>query len=279
MTGEALSDWVLFGDAWLAGGFIAALLALVGVVVVLRGQIFLGAALAQASTLGVAAALALSGGLLAGRSWAASDSFVATMGGVVAALAALAASGKGDAAAGWVFLASSSLSVLLVSDDPHGLEEIRRLATSSLVSAGRGEARLFGALAVTAAFAVAAAHRRILLVATDPEMAAATGLRAARWRAALAVATALAVGLSVRCGGALYAFACLALPALAARGFCRTMRGMLIAAPVVALLAAAAGFAAAHRWDWPPGQTAAALLSALVPLGNLAGALRRRLRP
>ena len=54
-----ISSWSLFAESYLVGVFSAALLALLGAWVVGRRQIFLGAAIAQASGLGVAIALGL----------------------------------------------------------------------------------------------------------------------------------------------------------------------------------------------------------------------------
>jgi hypothetical protein len=56
-----LESWALFQTTYLAGIALAALLALVGVWVVAREQVFLGAAIAQASTLGIAALLWIAG--------------------------------------------------------------------------------------------------------------------------------------------------------------------------------------------------------------------------
>ena len=59
---EAFVDsWGLFADTYLAGWAVAVLLSLVGVWVVARDQIFLGAAVSQASTLGTAVAIWLQG--------------------------------------------------------------------------------------------------------------------------------------------------------------------------------------------------------------------------
>ena len=54
VIGEFLASWPLFHNAYLAGWLIGVMLALAGVVVVARNQIFIGAAVAQASTLGIA---------------------------------------------------------------------------------------------------------------------------------------------------------------------------------------------------------------------------------
>ncbi len=59
MIESFLASWDLFRDTYLVGWLLAVLLSLLGVFVVARDQVFLGAAVTQASTLGVALALAL----------------------------------------------------------------------------------------------------------------------------------------------------------------------------------------------------------------------------
>jgi ABC-type Mn2+/Zn2+ transport system permease subunit len=51
------------------------------------------------------------------------------------------------------------------------------------------------------------------------------------------------------------------LPGLVARNLCRTVRGMLVAAPVIALASVVTAFVVANHYDWPPGQAAVALLA------------------
>ncbi|MBA3846173.1 MAG: metal ABC transporter permease, partial [Planctomycetes bacterium] len=83
------------------------------------------------------------------------------------------------------------------------------------------------------------------------------------------------LALAIHAGGLMYAFGCLVLPALAARGACRTVRGQLVAAPVIAGVTALAMAMVADRWDLPPGQLTVAMLCGLVVVGRGIGALRR----
>ena len=65
MITRFLASWALFSHAYITAWLIGILLSLVGVLVVARDQIFLGAAVAQAATLGIAVAMVL-GDLLSG---------------------------------------------------------------------------------------------------------------------------------------------------------------------------------------------------------------------
>jgi ABC-type Mn2+/Zn2+ transport system permease subunit len=258
-----LDSWPLFQTTYLAGWSIAVGLSLVGVWVVARDQIFLGVSVAQASTLGVATALWL------GEVSAFAGS-LAVAASIATALLTARYGGAGrespEAVTGWVFLLAASLPVLLLADSPHGLEEVHALVFSTILGASRTDLGLLAGLAAATVLAVARYHRALLLFAMDPEMASAVGMRRRLWTALVAVWLGLAVGLSIRVGGTLYAFGCLVLPALVARNLCREVRGVLVLAPVLALAAAVCGFVAAHSADTPPAHTTVALLCALLLL-------------
>jgi len=201
-----LDSWSLFGTTYLVGLLAAAVLAQVGVWVVARNQIFLGAAVAQASTLGVAVALSaapLAGG--AALAWLGSPVLPL----VFAVLASVATawivgrprsaqSESAEALNGWVFLASSSVPVLLLAHSPHGLEEIQRLMFSTLLTASPLDLALFAVLAAAGAALTAAASGALLLFSVDPASASAFSLKTARWRALAALWLGLAVGLATR---------------------------------------------------------------------------------
>ncbi|MGH7411665.1 MAG: metal ABC transporter permease [Candidatus Methylomirabilis sp.] len=282
MIENFISSWALFHNTYLAGWLIGLLLSLIGVLVVARDQIFIGAAVSQASTLGIALAMWIGAWAGAGlRLWFRSDEFLSIMAVAFSVIAALitARGGEGsreshEAITGWVFLASASLSILIVSRSPHGLEEIHRLLSSSIIGATRADVWTFGLLAGAAALSLCAGLRRILLFAMDPVMAAAVGMRITRWGALTSAGLGLAVGLSIRSSGMLYTFGCLVLPALIAKHICREVRPMFLVAPIVAVGTGMAGFVLANHYDFPPAQMTIALLSLLLMVAWLFRNLR-----
>jgi ABC-type Mn2+/Zn2+ transport system permease subunit len=273
---EFLVSWPLFRNAYMAGWLIGVLLALIGVLVVARDQIFIGAAVSQASTLGAALALRAADLAAGTASWLAGDaflSFLAVLSSVVAALVTARGATAGreshEARTGWVFLLSASVAILLVAHSPHGLQEVQRLLSSSIIGATTLDLWLLGGLLAIAVPALVLAHRHLLLLAMDAEMAAAVGLRVERWSAAIALALGLAVGLSMHCAGLLYTFGCLVLPPLIARNVLREVRPMFVVAPLVALATAAVGFVLANYYDYPPAQMTVAILCALLAASRL----------
>jgi ABC-type Mn2+/Zn2+ transport system permease subunit len=272
MIESFLGSWDLFQHMYLAGWLIGLLLSLVGVLVVARDQIFIGVAVSQASTLGIASGLrmgSLSG--LSGFAWLHADGFLSLMAVVFAVLAALLTTHGGtvgseshEALTGWVFLVSASLSILLVAHSPHGLEEVQRLLSSSIIGATAVDVWTFGSLAGCTLLIAILAHRRLLLFALDPAMAMAVGMRVSCWAVGSAAWLGLAVGLCMRVSGVLYTFGSLVLPALMAKNLCREVSTVFLLAPCIAVGVGVVGFVLANHFDYPPAQMTVALLSVLL---------------
>lgn len=272
MIESFLASWDLFQQTYLSGWLIALLLSLVGVFVVARDQIFIGIAVSQASTLGIALGMGVGSWLdLHEVAWLGSDGFLSGMAVVFAILAALLTGRRSEAGGeshetitGWVFLLSASLSILLVAHSPHGIDEIQRLLSSSLIGATTGDVWTFAVLNVFTIIVLGSAHRRLLLFSMDPPMAAAVGMRVSWWAAGAAIWLGLVIGLSMRVSGMLYTFGLLVLPALVAKNLCREVRVIFLISPVIALSVSAIGFVLANHYDYPPAQMTVALLSGLL---------------
>ncbi len=265
------ASWPLFRDAYAAGWLAALALSLVGVVVVARDQVFAGAAFAQASTLGVAAALWLvrstAGVAMLGREHDLQTAFAVAG----AAVAAVAVEIGGEhtresrsAVLGWIFLFAASASVLILSRSPHGLEEIHALVASSILGARSTDVTLFACVLASLIVVLASTRRRLILFLLDRPMAEAVGMRIGRWSMGVALATGLVIGLALRSTGLLYTFGCLVLPPIAARSLCRNIAPMFALAPILAVSTAFIGFVVAHAYDYPPAQMTVVLQAACV---------------
>jgi ABC-type Mn2+/Zn2+ transport system permease subunit len=262
MIESFLSSWTLFYQSYLTGWLISLLLSIIGVLVVARDQIFIGAAVSQASTLGIALTMWASVVFPLERfSWFQSDVFLSAMA-VIFSILAASITGRGgetgkeshEAITGWVFLISGSLSILIVSHSPHGLEEIHRLLSSSIIGATTADIWNFSLLTFLTVFLIFLFYRKILLFTLDPSMASAIGMKMRIWSLTTSAWLGLAVGLSIRTSGMLYTFGCLILPALVAKNLCREVRYMFWVAPAVAVGTGIIGFLLANHYDYPPGQ-------------------------
>lgn len=327
MLTEFITSWEIFYASYLAGLFIALALSLPGIIVIARDQIFIGAATAQASMLGVTLAMFIGGAAVASlpQTWANqpivekkaeprlegddaldafmrdegireepkvhthprpveayywherlrialnTDGFRSLMGAVFAVLAALLTARRRshEALTGWVFLACASGSVLAASHSAHGLEEVNRLVSSSLIGATDSELFTFAALAAVSVAATIGIGRRLLFATIDPQTAQAAGLRVGRLALLINVWLGLCLGLAIKSSGMLFSFGALVLPVLIARSLCREVRQMALWAPVIAVLGALAAFFLAHAFNYPPGQVAVALWCVLLLVGQV----------
>ena len=275
MIESFVSSWSLFHNAYLSGWLIGLLLSLVGVLVVARDQIFIGAAVSQASMLGIAVGILLGSWItLDEQSWWRSDIFHAIMGGIFAVLAALITVPGGktagreshEAVTGWVFLLSGSLSILMLAHSPHGLAEIQRLLSSTIIGATETDIWVFTTMTLVTGVTLAFCYRRILLLMMDPEMASAVGMKVVLWESLLSVWLGASIGFSIHVSGVLYTFGCLVLPALVAKNLGRDVRTLFFIAPAVALGSGVIAFVLANYYDYPPGQMAATCLCLLLAM-------------
>lgn len=284
MIREFIESWHLFAVNYSVGWLAAAMLGLIGVIVVARDQVFLGAAVAQASTLGVALAMWAGAALHSvAPAWVESSPFLtatAIVSSVAAALVSTRAGGQGresrEAVTGWLYLLGGAGSVVVVANSPHGEEEVRRLfSSSSLLGATRGDLVELAVLLAAMCAVVVLWWRPILLWVMDPVMASATGVRVRALQLGLAAGLGVGIGLSIRVSGLLYTFGCLVLPALIAKNLAREVRTMFVLAPLIAVGVAVVGFVVANdrRVDVPPGQMTVTLLALLLPV---AWAVRKR---
>jgi ABC-type Mn2+/Zn2+ transport system permease subunit len=277
-----LHSWSLFDDTYYAAWLIAVLLALVGVFVVARDQIFVGAAIAQASTLGVAIALCLGAAFASEASFWRTELSHSLVGGVCAVGAALVAARVGgvgreshEAVTGFIWLLGASASVLIIAHSPHGLDEVQQLVSSSVVGATRTDVVLFAALTVVTALLVFARRRPLTLLAMDPAMARTVGVSPA-WDTLCAAWLGVVMGTTIHTAGVIYAFGCLVLPALVAKNVCRETLSMFVVAPIVAFAIAVAGFVGGNLYDFNEAQLTVALLCVALAAAWTLRSVRRR---
>jgi len=272
MLTEFLQSWPMFHESYLVALLGGGLLSLLGVLVVARDEVFLAAAVAQASVLGVALALMLG--------WE-NPVVPAVAFSVVAALAAGGRSSRGGTSreeiTAWTFLITSSLAVLVLSRSPVGMKNVQSVLSSSILGASRLEVATFAGLALLAAVMVALNANRLVLLVIDPVMAAAVGMSVAAWSLTLSASLGLVSGLAIRSTGLLFTFGCLVLPALVAKNLCRSVKPMFLVAPAVGVGSVLLGLLLAHNFDFPPGQLIVALLAVVLTLAWGWREIRQRL--
>ncbi|MFN0056813.1 MAG: metal ABC transporter permease [Planctomycetota bacterium] len=269
MISDFLASWPLFQNTYLSGWLSSVLLALVGVALVTRDQMFLGAAIAQASTLGVALHIWLSsigaGAIATVLSLPGAKAVIAFGCAVIAALATARPNRESrEAVAAWLFLGCGSLAVLLVAQSPHGRVEVEQLLTRSILGASAGEMWTLAVATSALLFLAVKLERPLRLVLMDSAFALAVGMPMRRWTNGIAIIMGGAVGLALPIAGLTYTFCSLVLPPLIARRLVRELRTLLWVAPVIALISSIASSVLAHALDWPPAHTLVLVQSALL---------------
>jgi ABC-type Mn2+/Zn2+ transport system permease subunit len=243
---------------------------LVGVFLVVRRLVFMGVALPQISSTGVAIALSLPlwlGFKLSGQSPDSAHEF-AFLGSItfslvaILVLAFLERRGRGhpEGRLGTAYVVAAALSILILSKNPYGeigwldmlKGEVITISNSDLVMTAAALAIVFLVLAFF--------HRELLLVSFDRETAIILGKNVIFWDVLLYVLIGLTVSMAVLTVGPLIAFGFLLIPALTAHLFARNMRQFTILASLIGGAAAFFGFWIAYQYDYPVGPTDVVLL-------------------
>jgi len=243
---------------------------LVGVYLVLRRLVFMGVALPQISSCGIAFAFALQGWkLLPHAHETPGEHTLAFLGSTVFTLSAilvlslLARRGRGsvEARIGTAYVLAGAWSILLLVKNPIGEHGLLDLLKGEIIAVSN-----FELVATAGAFALVVAalvvfQKEFLLVSFDPEMAVTLKKRVLGWDAFLFLLIGLTISMSVLSVGPLVTFGFLLLPPLTAHLFARNMRQLAMLASGIGGASALTGFCVAYRWDLPVGATDVALLS------------------
>ncbi|MEI6129366.1 MAG: metal ABC transporter permease [Planctomycetota bacterium] len=272
MSDTFLQAFQLFAAPFTTALLLAALLPRLGFWLLLRQQVFLGAAIGQASALGFAVALwcGLGSGILHGLT---NDSWLIVFGGLsamavaVLSLRALSAARSNlEARSVTVFLLGGSGAMLLMANDPHGLHEVMRLQSSGMLGASATDVVIAGALLLVTFGAQQRFHLRLLLWAMDPTQARAQGMRPINYDVAVGACFGLCVAFATHATGLLFTVGLLVLPVLLMRELCASLRSVIRFAPIVGAIGTLIALFIAQKpsVDWPPGQATVALLAVAV---------------
>jgi ABC-type Mn2+/Zn2+ transport system permease subunit len=243
---------------------------LVGVFLVMRRLAFMGIALPQISSTGVAIALSLPlwfGFNLAGHgsqsvhTFAFAGSITFSLGAVLT-LAFMERGGRGqpESRLGTAYVVAAALGILLLSQNPYGeigwldmlKGEVIAISNSDLVLTAATLALVIGALGMF--------QKELLLVSFDRDMALILRKNVVFWDVLLYILIGLTVSMAVLSVGPLISFGFLLIPALIAHLFARNMRQFTAMASLIGGATAFFGFYIAYNWDMPVGPTDVVLL-------------------
>src|SRR5688572_8470581 len=260
-----LERLMLFRDALMGSLVIAITCSILGVYVVLRRIVFVGAALAQLSSAGVALALFLSG-----AAWAegigrhpTEMALALTLGGVLfLAFESPRSLVPRDAAIGIAYTVAGAAGILLVAKAAVG-EAHDILLQGSILGMTPEDVRILLMAAVPVLILQFGFSRQVLFVSFDPETARTLGYRVRLWDLAFFGTLGLAIAAAMQYAGVLLVFDYLVVPAVTALLLARTMPGAILLSVAAAVLATLAGFALSVTYDLPTAPAIAACSGAL----------------
>jgi ABC-type Mn2+/Zn2+ transport system permease subunit len=230
-------------------------LGIIGVYLVIRRVVFLGLVLANAATLGAAAAQAYN--------WSPEITSV-----VVAIVAAL---GLGlvqrprrvsaESVMGWAYAVAAAAPVLILATVAAPDTDTLHMLFGNLLAVSVSHAVGLVIVALVIWLAHILFSRRFLLVTFDAEAAEVAGVNARGWSLGLNLLVGVAAAAAVHEIGALLTFALLTLPAMAALLVTSSMRATFLTAAGLGATLPCLGLAVSFYFDLPAGPASVALLA------------------
>ncbi|MGH7461348.1 MAG: metal ABC transporter permease [Longimicrobiales bacterium] len=245
----------LFREALYGTLLIALGCSVLGVYVVLRRIVFVGAALAQLSSAGIALAVLLSSfGMSMGHvTGEIGFSFLATIGGVVFfTVSGTRIRVPPDASLGLAYVLAGAVAVLMIAKtagaDVHDL-----FLQGNILGITLRDTVTLLIIVVSLLLMHVLLYKEFLFVSFDSEMAQTLGYATRRWTFLLYLTIGVMIAVAMRSAGVLLVFNFLVTPAVTGLLLGHNMRGVFAWAVVSGLLAALAGFALSVPFDLPTG--------------------------
>jgi ABC-type Mn2+/Zn2+ transport system permease subunit len=296
MLHQILSPYFLLRNSLYTSVFIGFACPLVGVFLVLRRLVFLGVALPQISSTGVAVVLSLPmwlGLKLSGQTSSHSMHALAFAGSItfsltaILVLAFLERRGRGqpEGRLGTAYVVAAALSILLLSKNPYGEIGWLDMLKGEVITISNFDLVLTAATLALVLAVLGVFRKEFLLVSFDRDMALTLRKNVVLWDVLLYMLIGLTVSMAVLSVGPLISFGFLLIPAMAAHTVARTMRFFTVLASLIGGVAAFLGFCIAYAWDLPVGPTDVVFLGVLysavwmvvriLPGGQRSSALKR----
>ena len=279
---EILNPHFLLRNALYGGLIIGIVAPLVGVYLLARRMVFLGVALPQISTAGVAAAFVWHTYFHGHQSRDVSDFMLALVGStiltfaVILGLALLERRGRGlgEGRIGMLYAIAGAVTILLLASDRVTEIGVLGLLKGEIIAIPDIELLIlflgYGAILIL----LTVFHKELVLVTVDREMAISLGKHVMAWDMLLFGIIGVAISLGVLVVGPLVMFGFLIVPPMIAGRLAIGMRNVSIVAALVGAGIALIGFAAAYRLDWPTGPTDVALAGVVLAVVTAGQALR-----
>jgi zinc transport system permease protein len=271
------STVLLFRDALYGALVIALACSVLGVYVVLRRIVFVGAALAQISSAGIALALWLAGmGIALGP---VAHPTVLSLVLTLAAVMVFSGGARGrippDATIGVTYAVAAAVGVLLIAKAASG-EAHDIFLQGNILGITPHDTLVLLSVSVPVLLLHLAFYKEFLFVSFDRETARTLGYNVRWWNLLLYLTLGLVIAFAMQFAGVMLVFNFLVLPAVTGMLLSRSMGGMFAYAIGSALLAALVGFTLSVPFDLPSGPAIIAASAVLVALAWLVRLGQRR---
>ncbi|HLY75749.1 MAG TPA: metal ABC transporter permease, partial [Planctomycetota bacterium] len=216
---------------------------LVGVFLVLRRLVFMGVALPQLSSTGVAFALSLPMWLNAAQPehTGQREHLLAFIGSTVFSLGAILIlaflerrqKGLSEGRLGTSYVVAASLSILILSKNRYGEVGWLDLMKGEVITVSNFDFALTGVALAVVLVVLGLFYKELLLVSFDRAMAITLRKNVVLWDVVLYILIGMTVSMAVLSVGPLISFGFLLIPALASHLFARTIRQFMLLASMV----------------------------------------------
>jgi ABC-type Mn2+/Zn2+ transport system permease subunit len=246
---------------------------LVGVFLVLRRLVFMGVALPQISSTGVAIALSLP--MLLGTAQpqhaAHDEHIIAFTGSLLFSLAAIftlafldrRGGGNPEGRLGTAYVVAAASSILLLSKNRFAEAGWLDLLKGEIITVDNFDMAFTAITLAVVLLVLGLFSKEILFASFDRAMAATLGKNILLWDVLLYLLIGVTVSMAVLSVGPLISFGFLLIPALTAHLFARNMKWFVILASLIGGVSSFLGFWLAYQWDWPVGPTDVVLLGVI----------------
>jgi zinc transport system permease protein len=274
-----ISTILLFREALYGALVIAVACSVLGVYVVLRRIVFVGAAIAQLSSAGIALSLFLSGmGVLSGIGGhpVAFALFFALAGALFFGLGGGQRAGvPPDATIGVAYAAAAAVGVLLIAKAKGG-EAHDIFLQGNILGITRTDTLVLLGVTIPVLLAHILFYKEFLFVSFDRETARTLGYRVTFWNLFLYFTLGLVIAFAMQFAGVILVFNFLVLPAVTGLLLARSMGGIFTVAVLSGVIAAVVGFSLSVPFDLPSGPAIIACSTVLALLAWPARLWQRR---
>ena len=267
---------LLFREALYGALVIGITCAVLSVYVVLRRIVFVGAALAQLSSAGIALSLFLGGYAATAplQNYPTVVSLVVTLlGALFFGLGGGRRLVSSEASIGVTYAVAAAFGILLIAKASHG--EVHDIfLQGNILGITRGDTLVLLGVSVPVLLLHAVFYKEFLFVSFDRETARTLGYRVDFWNLLLYFTLGVVITSAMQFAGVLLVFNFLVLPAVTGLLLARTMKGTVGVAVTAALLAVTIGFALSVPFDLPSAPAMIGVSGVLVLLAYVARKIR-----